>query len=93
MTIITQSLNALQAVVLTADDEAFDPNIVSPGPGGFLVIAFLAVVLFFLGFDLVRRLRRIKYRDEIRTELAAEIAELEANKDSADEAGDSSDTK
>ena len=50
----------------------------TPGVGGFLVVALLAIALFFLGFDMVRRLRRAKYRAEIQEELAAEIAERDA---------------
>ena len=61
-----------------AEKEQFDPDKVSPGVGGFLVVALLAIALFFLGFDLVRRLRRAKYRAEIHEELAAEIAERDA---------------
>lgn len=61
-----------------AESEQFDPNKVTPGVGGFLVIALLAIALFFLGFDMVRRLRRAKYRAEIHEELAAEIAERDA---------------
>ncbi|MDI6023971.1 hypothetical protein QBL02_10490 [Leucobacter sp. UT-8R-CII-1-4] len=61
-----------------AESEQFDPNKVTPGVGGFLVIALLAIALFFLGFDMVRRLRRSKYRAEIQEELAAEIAERDA---------------
>lgn len=61
-----------------AEKEQIDTSKVSPGVGGFLVIALLAVALFFLGLDLVRRVRRAKFRAEIQEELAAEIAERDA---------------
>ncbi len=72
-----------------AEKEQFDPNKVTPGVGGFLVIAVLAIALFFLGFDLVRRIRRANYRAEIHEELAAEIA-LAASGDSDASAGPAS---
>lgn len=62
-----------------AENEEFDADKVSPGVGGFVVIALLAFALFFLGLDLVRRLRRAKYRAEIQESLAAELAERDAN--------------
>lgn len=74
-----------------ADNEQIDTSKISPGVGGFTVIALLAVALFFLGFDLVRRLRRAKYRAEIQEKLAAEIAERDAASSAAtsDTAADS----
>ena len=77
MTLIAQlaSLGGLIPLAADAETEQFDPNRVSPGVGGFLVIALLAVALFFLGLDLVRRLRRAKYRAEIQAKLAVELAE------------------
>lgn len=70
-----------------AESEQFDPNKVTPGFGGFLVIALLAIALFFLGFDMVRRLRRAKYRAEIQEELAAEIAERDAAAQAKEQGG------
>ncbi len=78
---MTTSTYAAQLTALLAEatnQEQFDPNRVSPGVGGFLVVAVLALALFFLGLDLVRRLRRAKYRAEIQAELAAELAERDA---------------
>lgn len=71
-------------LVAAAEKEQFDPSKVSPGVGGFLVIALLAVALFFLGLDLVRRVRRAKFRAEIQEELAAEVAERDAAAASAE---------
>ncbi len=63
-------------IALFAEEEAeFDPASVSPGVIGFAVTALFALAVIFLGFDLVRRLRRSKYRHEIGEALAAEIAE------------------
>lgn len=56
-----------------ATEEEFDPNQVSPGVAGFVVVAVLAIAVFFLGFDFVRRLRRSKYRSQVREEIALEL--------------------
>ena len=87
MTFATHAAQLTTLLAEAAEKEQFDPNKVSPGVGGFLVVALLAIALFFLGFDLVRRLRRAKYRAEIQAELAAEIAE----RDAAAESGNTAD--
>lgn len=68
------------ALLAAAEDEQFDPDQVTSGPIGFAVIALMAVALFFLGLDLVRRLRRSRFRAEIQAELAEEVAAMEAAK-------------
>ncbi len=78
MTFVTHAAQLTTLLAEAAEKEPFDPNKVTPGVGGFLVVALLAFALFFLGFDMVRRLRRAKYRAEIQEELAAEIAERDA---------------
>ncbi|MGK0722754.1 hypothetical protein [Leucobacter sp. W1478] len=60
------------------EDAQFDPATVSPGVVGFAVSALFALAVIFLGFDLVRRLRRSKFRYEISESLAAEVAERDA---------------
>ncbi|TDW30825.1 hypothetical protein [Cryobacterium psychrophilum] len=57
-----------------------DPNTVTPGVVGFFAIALVAVATVLLGTDMVRRIRRTTYREEIRARLAAEVAERDANK-------------
>ncbi|MBN9183486.1 MAG: hypothetical protein J0I66_10930, partial [Microbacterium sp.] len=49
-----------------------DPDLVSPGPWGFVAIAFIAVVVVLLIWDMMRRIRRGRYRDQVREELDAE---------------------
>ena len=49
-----------------------DPNAVTPGVAGFVLIAILAVVVVFLVWDMMRRIRRGRYRAEVREELDAE---------------------
>jgi len=55
-----------------------DPNIVTPGVVGFAVTFLIAVATVLLVIDMTRRIRRVRYREEIREELVAE-QELSAN--------------
>ena len=55
-----------------------DPNLITPGVVGFAVTAFIAIATVLLIIDMNRRVRRVRYREEIQDKLAAEAAELEA---------------
>ena len=50
----------------------FDPNTVTPGVEGFIAIAVVAIMVIFLLVDMTRRIRRVRYRGEIRELLEAE---------------------
>ena len=52
----------------------FDPNSVTPGVVGFIVTFGLAAVVVLLVLDMVRRVRRLRYREEISAQLDAEEA-------------------
>lgn len=67
----------LATVAQTAADAA-KPG--SPPPITFVVTAFFAIAVFLLGFDLVRRIRRARFRSEIHENLAGELAEHEAHR-------------
>jgi hypothetical protein len=54
----------------------FDETLVTPGPLGFLAIAVVAIGAVLLAVDMVRRVRRVRYREEVRQEIALEQAEL-----------------
>ncbi|WP_248240427.1 hypothetical protein [Microbacterium kunmingense] len=49
-----------------------DPDLVTPGPVGFAVIAFIALAVVFLVWDMMRRIRRARIRGEINEQLDAE---------------------
>ena len=51
-----------------------DPNSVTPGPAGFAVIVLIVIVVALLIWDMNRRVRRVRYRAEVREELDAEEA-------------------
>ncbi len=68
---------SLISVVLAATPTPapdFDPNTVTPGVIGFIVVLLLAVATLLLGLDVVRRIRRTTYRAEIKERLDAELA-------------------
>lgn len=49
-----------------------DPNTVTPGVAGFFAIFFVAVASIFIIVDMARRIRRVRYRGEVRERLEAE---------------------
>lgn len=63
--------------VLALADEEIKAATVPPIT--FLVTAIIGVAIILLGFDLVRRVRRAQYREEIQQSLEAEILERDAN--------------
>ena len=63
-----------------------DPNLVTPGVVGFFATFFIAGMTVLLVFDLVRRIRRSRYREEIGLLLDAEAeaaAQAEAERNAA----------
>ena len=50
-------------------------NLVTPGVLGFVITALIMVAVILLIIDMVRRLRRLNYRAEIRGRVAREAAE------------------
>lgn len=59
-----------------AVDPLDDPNKVyySPGVIGFIAVFLMMVAATFLIIDMVRRVRRVRYRQEIQEKLASETA-------------------
>lgn len=60
-------------------------EIVTPGPLGFAAVAFIGVAVFLLVWDMLRRIRRGRYREEVNAELDAE--EARAREAHGDETG------
>lgn len=55
-------------------DYTGDPNLITPGVWGFVIIFVIAVVTVLLIIDMTRRIRRSRYREEVRVKLEAEQA-------------------
>jgi hypothetical protein len=57
-------------------DPLTDPNKVyySPGVVGFVAVFLMMLAATFLILDMVRRVRRVRYRTEIQEKLASEAA-------------------
>ncbi len=82
------------AALVRAEEEEFDPNLVTPGVWGFVLTFLVMVVVVLLILDMVRRIRRVNYRAEVRAQLEAEArdAELgEADGQMTDAAGEADD--
>jgi hypothetical protein len=62
------------ASVLSPAPSKVDPTLVSPGVWGFVITAVIMVVVILLIIDMVRRMRRVNYRAEIRQRLEDEAA-------------------
>jgi hypothetical protein len=60
-------------LILRAEEEA-EVIAVSPGTIGWIFTFAMAIGSGFLIFDMVRRIRKVRYRDEIAKELAEEQA-------------------
>lgn len=66
--------------------EKIDPNGVTPGVVGFLITAAVAILSLLLILDMVRRMRRLRYREEAKFNVDAEVAVdklIESTRDSA----------
>ena len=74
----------LAAAATPTPTPTVDPNLVTPGPVGFVIVAVVVVFAALLIWDMQRRLRRVRYREEVRAELDAE--EAATNGDGAGEA-------
>jgi uncharacterized membrane protein YcjF (UPF0283 family) len=69
---IPTTVSALAAVL--ADDTTPDPNSVTPGTIGFIMTFAVGIAVVLLIIDMVRRIRRVNYRAQVRQELEAEAA-------------------
>jgi large-conductance mechanosensitive channel len=56
-----------------------DVNLVTPGVVGFIVTFLIAVATVFLVLDMVRRVRRVRYRAEVQQQLDDENGTSESS--------------
>jgi hypothetical protein len=73
-------MTILHYLWLATPDPEFDPNSVTPTWVGFLATFLGAAVTILLMFDMTRRVRRARYRGEIREKLEAERLAEEAER-------------
>ena len=64
----------LVAATPTPTPPALDEDTVTPGWIGFVVIFALTIITVLLIIDMTRRVRRVRYREEIREKIADEEA-------------------
>ncbi|SJN29074.1 hypothetical protein FM104_06345 [Microbacterium esteraromaticum] len=70
------------------------PDSVTPGFAGFAIVVLIVIAVILLIWDMNRRIRRVRYREEVREELDAEQAATEqssADAAESDEVGDGRD--
>ena len=65
-----------------------DEDLITPGVVGFIVTFLVAVATVLLIIDMVRRVRRVNYRDQIREKLLLEQAEAQMATTDADPGAD-----
>ncbi|MDF2559616.1 MAG: hypothetical protein K0R99_1062 [Microbacterium sp.] len=65
---------ALTETPMPTPSMTVDPVSVTPGFIGFAVIVVIVLAVILLIWDMNRRIRRVRYRDEVREELDAEEA-------------------
>lgn len=66
------AIAALAAATPSPSPTGPNPDSVTPGLVGFLAMAVVAVVVVLLIWDMMRRIRRGRYRAQVREELDAE---------------------
>ena len=74
-------MNFLYSLPLTVSPGAEDDELktglsiadVTPGLLGFLVTLFMVIVVFFLIRDMVKRIRRVRYREQARTGVGSDV--------------------
>jgi hypothetical protein len=76
------SIDVIAATVTTgllraADQPQFDPDTVTPGFIGFIATFGVAVVVILLAIDMVRRVRRVNYREQVRQQLEHEALDAD----------------
>ncbi|MFB2584330.1 hypothetical protein [Herbiconiux liukaitaii] len=64
----------LVSAAVAAEENTPDPDTVTPGVVGFIATFFVAGVTVLLVIDMVRRVRRVNYRAQVREQLEAEVA-------------------
>lgn len=70
-----------------------DPGLVTPGFSGFIVVIVIVAAVILLIWDMNRRIRRVRYREEVRDALDAEQAADDAAGTDASTGADGGDAR
>jgi len=73
-------MRALTDTPMPTPTMTVDPQLVSPGFIGFAAVVVILIAVVLLILDMNRRIRRVRYREEVREELDAEEAALAADR-------------
>lgn len=60
-------------------ETVIDSSVISPGLAGFIAVLILALAALALLTSMMRRLRRVRYREEVRAKIAIELAERDGH--------------
>lgn len=74
MSLTVAALTWLADDTTPSPDPGFNPDTVTPGTIGFVITFFVAVAAVLLIVDMVRRIRRINLRQQVKEKLDAEEA-------------------
>lgn len=86
------SLVLAEATPVPTPTMTVDPSTVTPGFAGFAIIALLVIAVILLLWDMQRRIRRARYREEVNRELDREAAAAAEHDAEAKAAVDATDT-
>ncbi|MFK0240898.1 hypothetical protein ACIQTX_08550 [Microbacterium sp. NPDC090281] len=78
---------ALSETPMPTPSMTVDPVSVTPGFVGFAAIVVVVIAVILLIWDMNRRIRRVRYREEVRDELDAEEAARAGGDTAAPEKG------
>ena len=71
------AVTVTEGLIRAADQPQFDPNTVTPGFVGFIATFGVAVIVILLVIDMVRRVRRVNYREQVRRQLEQEALDAD----------------
>lgn len=69
--------SATAGLLRVTEQQQFDPNMVTPGFVGFIATFGVAAIVILLVIDMVRRIRRVNYRAQVREQLENEARDAE----------------
>lgn len=71
-------MNLLSTLLLAADDkDSSTQTAASPGIMGWVFTFLMAIAAAYLIYDMVNRIRKVRYREEVRAEISEEEALLD----------------